>query len=209
MQYAPYDPWRTYTSPLFDPLSVTGAALASLGGGSAATGGAMALTGIGSAISTASTIAGGSYANATGQMQRQAATFQAQQFQENAAGDIAAAQRQAIDAGQKADLVRSSAVARAAGGGVNAGTGSALTNQAEIVNRGRQNGLLDLWQGQNQATGLLNQAQGVRYTGDMDVLAGQEAQSASYLNAASTIAGGGTSLLKLYGGSGPPGPAFG
>lgn len=208
MQYAVYDPWRKYTAPLFDPLSVTGAAIAGLDGSTAA-GGAMALTGLGSALSAANTIAGGSYANTAGQMQQQAANFQAQQLQENAAGDIAAAQRQAIDTNQKANLLRSSAVARAAGGGIDAGTGSALTNQAQIVNRGRQTGMLDLWQGQNQATGLMNQAQGVEYTGTMDALAGQEAQRASYLNAAATIAGGGASILKMYGGRGPPGAAFG
>jgi hypothetical protein len=199
MQYFPYDPWRKYASPLFDPLSVTGAALASLGGGSAATGGAMALTGIGAGLSAANTLAGGSYAAQAGQLQQQAANFQAQQLQENAPGEIAAAQRQAIDVNQKANVLRSSAVANAAAGGVNAGTGSALTNQAQIVNKGQQNSLLDLWQGQNRDTGLLNQAQGVQFSGAIDALAGQQAQQAANLNAMSTIAGGGASLLRMYG----------
>jgi hypothetical protein len=185
MQYSPFDPWRKYTSPLFDPLSTTAAALSAVGTG----------------ISAANTIAGGNYAAQAGQMKQTEANYQADQAVENAAGETAAAQRQAIDINQRANLVRSSAVANAAANGLNAGTGSALTNQAEIVNKGQQNAWLDLWSGQNRASGLMNQAQGLRYSGDIDALAGQQAQRASYLNAASTIAGGGASLLRMYGGN--------
>jgi hypothetical protein len=202
MQYLPYDA-RNRVAPLFDPLSVTGAALAGMGGGSTLSGGAMALRGVGTALSAANTIAGGSYAAEAGQMKQAEANFEAAQDTENSAGEIAAAQRQALDANQKANLVRSSAVANAAAGGVNAGVGSALTNQAEIVGRGNYQAGMDLWQGQNRATGLLNQAAGKRYSGYMDLLGGQEAQRAADLNAASTIAGGGASLMRMYGGSAP------
>jgi hypothetical protein len=205
MQYSPYDPLRKYTSPLFDPLSMTAAALGAAGGGGAAIGGATGLTGLGSAISAASSLAGGGYASEIGQMKQQAADYQAAQLRENAAGEVAAAQRQAFDVGQKANMLRSSAVANAAASGVNAGAGSAVTNQAAIVQRGQYQSSMDLWNGQNRATGLLNQAQGVQYTGYMDALAGQEAQRASYLSAMSTIAGGGASLLRMYGGGVPAG----
>ncbi len=57
MQYSPHNPWQKYAA-LFDPLSVTGAALSSLGGGSAIAGGAAALSGIGTAFSAANTLAG-------------------------------------------------------------------------------------------------------------------------------------------------------
>jgi hypothetical protein len=200
MQYSPYHPLRKYTSPLFDPLTTTATALQTIGGGSALNGGAMALSGIGTGISAANTLAGGRYAAQVGQMKRAEANYQADQSVENAAGEIAAAQRQAIGTSQKANLLRSSAVADAAANGVNPAAGSALTNQAAIVNKGQQNAWLDLWSGQNRASGLMNQAQGLRYSGDIDALAGQEAQRASYLNAASTIAGGGASLLRMYGG---------
>jgi hypothetical protein len=203
MQYSPYDPFRKYTSPLFDPLTTTATALATLGGGSAATGGAMALTGIGAGISAANTIAGGNYAAQAGQMKQAEANFEADQDIANAAGETAAAQRQAIDASQKGNLLRSSAVANAAAGGVNAGAGSALTNQAQISARARYQADMDLWSGQNQATGSLNQAAAKRYTGEMDLLGGQEAQRASSLNALSTIAGGGASFLRMYGGTRP------
>jgi hypothetical protein len=205
MQYSPYDPLRKYTSPLFDPLTMTAMTLGTLGGGSAATGGAMALGGIGSAISAASSLAGGGYAQEVAQMKQQAANFQAAQIRENAGGEIAAAQRQAFDVDQKTNMLRSSAVADAAAGGVNAGAGSAVTNQSGIVQRGRYQSSMDLWNGQNRATGLLNQARGVQYTGYMDALAGEEAKRASYLSAMSTIAGGGASMMRMYGGSAPGG----
>src|SRR5262249_25614651 len=126
MQYSPFDPWRKHTSPLFDPLSTTAAALSAAGTG----------------ISAANTIAGGNYAAQVGQMKHTEANHQAAQDVENAAGETAAAQRQAIDVNQRANLVRSSAVANAAANGLNAGTGSALTNQSEIVNKGQQNAWL-------------------------------------------------------------------
>jgi hypothetical protein len=202
MQYSPYHPSRRYTSLLFDPLSTTAAALATLGGGSAATGGAMALTGIGAGISAANAIAGGNYAAQAGRMKQAEANFEADQDVANAAGETAAAQRQAIDVNQRAELLRSSAVAGAAANGVNAGMGSALTNEAQIAARGRYQADMDLWSGQNQASGLMNRAAGKRYTGELDLLGGEEMQRSSTLNALSTIAGGGASLMRMYGGKG-------
>ena len=199
MQYSPYDPFRRYASPLCDPLSTTAGALAALGGGSAATGGAMALTGIGSGVSALNTLMGGSYAAAVGRAKQAEANFEADQDVANSAGEIASAQRQGIDASQKADLLRSSAVAQAAANGVDASTGSALTDQAQIAARGRYQADMDLWSGQNQATGLLNRAAAKRYTGELDALGGDEASVAADLGAAGTIAGGGASLLRMYG----------
>jgi hypothetical protein len=203
MQYLPYAPWRKYASPLFDPLSVTGAALAGLTGGGALSGSAFALGNIGSALSAANTIAGGNYAAEAGQMKQSLADFQAEQDVENSPGEIASAQRQAINVDQQANLQRSSAVANAAAGGIEAGTGSALTNQAQIMGRGNYQAGMDLWQGQNRATQLLNDAAGKQYSGYMDLLGGEEAQRAADLSAGSTIAGGGASLLRMYGGGMP------
>ena len=57
-------------------------------------------------------------------------------------------------------------------------------------------------EGQNRATNLQNQAAGQQYAGYMALLRGEEAQRASDLNAFSTIAGGGASILRMYGGKG-------
>jgi hypothetical protein len=208
MQYAPYHPLRKYTSPVFDPLSTTAAALATVGGGNALTGGAMALSGLSTGLTAANSIASGGFNDELGQMKQAQANFAAAQDIQNAAGETAAAQRQAIGVSQKANLQRSSAVADAAAGGVEASTGSALTNQAQIAGRGSNEAGFDLWQGQNRAVGLQNQAAGQQYSGYMDLLQGEEAQRSSYLNAASTIAGGGASLLKMYGDK-RPNPSLG
>jgi hypothetical protein len=186
MQYSPYRSLRQYTCPLFDPLSATAAAL----------------TGIGTAISATNTIAGGDYAAQIGRMKQAEANFEADQDVANSAGETAAAQRQAIDVNQRANLLRSSAVAQAAANGVDAGTGSALTNQAQITARGRYQADMDLWSGQNQASGLMNRAAGKRYSGELDALGGEEMRRASTLNALSTIAGGGASFMRMYGGKG-------
>lgn len=203
MQYSPYHPLRTYTSRLFDPLSTTAAALATLGGGSAATGGAMALTGVGAGISAANVSAGGDYAAQVGRMKQAEANFEADQDVANAAGETAAAQRQAIDFNQRANLLRSSAVAHAAANGVNADAGSALDNESQIAARGRYQADMDLWSGQNQASGLMNRAADKRYTGELEALGGETMRRASTLNALSTIAGGGASLMRMYGGKSP------
>jgi hypothetical protein len=203
MQYSPYHPFRKYASPLCDPLSTTAAALATLGGGSAATGGAMALTGIGTGLSAANTLAGGSYAAQAGRAKQAEANFEADQDVANAAGETASAQRQGLDAAQKAGLMGSAAVAQAAANGVDAGAGSALTNQAQIAARGRYQADMDLWSGENQATGLMNRAAGRRYTGDLDAIGGDEASRAAGLNALTTIAGRGASFLRMYGGKAP------
>jgi hypothetical protein len=187
MQYSPYDPFRKYTSPLCDPLSTTAAAL----------------SGIGTGISALNALAGGTYAAQVGKARQAEANFEADQDVINSSSEVASAQRQALDAGQKADRVRSSAVAQAAANGVDAGSGSALTNQSQITARGRYQADMDLWSGQNQATGLLNRAAGKRYTGELDAIGGDEASRAAGLNALATIAGGGASFLRMYGGRGP------
>jgi hypothetical protein len=135
-------------------------------------------------------------------MKQAEANFEADQDVANSAGETAAAQRQAIDVNQRANLLRSSAVAQAAANGVDAGTGSALTNQAQITARGRYQADMDLWSGQNQASGLMNRAAGKRYSGELDALGGEEMRRASTLNALSTIAGGGASFMRMYGGKG-------
>lgn len=184
MQYSPYHPFRRYTSPLCDPLSTTAGALTAAGAG----------------FSALNTLMGGGFAAAIGKAKQAEANVEADQDAANSAGAIAAAQRQALDTGQKADRLRSSAVAQAAAAGIDAGAGTALTNQAQIAARGRYQAGMDLWSGQNQATGLLNQAAAKRFTGDLDALGGEEAARAAGLGALTTIAGGGASLMRMYGG---------
>jgi hypothetical protein len=164
----------------------------------------------GAGVSAFSTIAGGGAAAKIGQAQQQAAEFTAEQQTSNAAGEIAGASRSSIDIQQKANLLRSTSVANAAAGGVVTTSGSPLTNESQIVSRGRNEAALAMWNGENKATGLLNEAAAARTTGALEAATGQYQQQASYLSAAGTLAGAGGSMFKLFGSKSAPGlgPGF-
>src|SRR3974390_3013657 len=114
----------------FDPLTDTGLALGAVGTG----------------ISAYGTLAGGSYA-------QQAADYKAAQLRQNAAGEIAASQRQMMDKQFQTRMLTSTAVARAGASGVAADVGSPATDVADIAQRGEYQSLMSLWQGENAATG--------------------------------------------------------
>lgn len=169
----------------FDPTTLTVASLATT-----------AASGL---ISASSTIAGGNYAAQAGQMQQQAADYQAAQLDENATQAFASGQRQALDTEQKTRLAISSSTARAGASGVDAGVGSPVSNVGALAKRGSYQALMNMFNGESEATGLRNQAAGVRYTGVMEELGGEEQQSASRLAAAGTLAGTAGSMFKTYG----------
>jgi hypothetical protein len=167
----------------FDPFSGTFAALSAVGSG----------------LSAMGTLAGGANAAAMGRMQQQAADFQATQDTMNSASEIAAAGRRSQDTLLKANLTRSTAVANAAAGGVTTTAGSALTNQAQIASRGQYAAALDMWNGQNAASGDLNKAAAAHYSGLLDEIGGEMQQKASEFTAFGTLASGGASAYKIYG----------
>jgi hypothetical protein len=179
MQYRPYDPIGRYMSPLLGPL-MAGVALG------------------GAALSAAGTIAGGQNAAAMGRASAGEATYESAQDRENAASDIAAGQRNMINSQQKTNLLIGSATARAGASGVNAGVGSAAENVGEIGQKGRYAAALDLWNGQNAATGELNKAQALDYQSTLDKIGGNAAKNASVYSALGTLAGGGSSAYKLF-----------
>jgi hypothetical protein len=176
-------------------------------------GASMAATAVGGGLSAASTIAGGNTAKQAGLMQQQAAVlrqqgdnYQADQLVENEGSEIGAAQRQMLDTQFKTKMANSSLEARGAASGVNIGTGSPLATEKAIASRGSYQALSDLYNGQNRAVGLDNQAAGLRYSGEIekyggDVAAwsGEQQRTASNLAALGTIAGSAGSMLKTYG----------
>lgn len=159
----------------------------------------MGLQAIGGGISAASTIAGGNAAAAAGQMQQNAYNYQAAQVRANEGSEIGAAQRQMLDKQLQTKQLQSTIEARAAGGGVNAAVGSPLATEKSVASRGTYQSLMDLWNGENRATGMENEAKGLVYSGDIAELAGEEERNASRLNALSTVAGAGSSMLRTYG----------
>lgn len=173
---------------VFDPVTLT---VASLG-----------MTAVGGGLAAASTLAGGNFAKTAGQMQQQGKNFEATQLEDNAGDEIAASQRQMLDTQEKTRLAMSTSRARAGASGVDAGVGSPAENEGELAQRGSYHALMDLWQGQSNATGLLNRAAGTRYSGVLDEMGGEAKQTASELAAAGTLASTGGSMFKTYGSGG-------
>lgn len=147
--------------------------------------GSLAATAAGTAISAGGTIAGGQAAN-------QSAKFTAAQLDANAAGATAAGQRTMLDTQEKTRLAQSSLTARAGASGVNAGVGSPAAVTGEIAKRGSYLAALDLFRGQDTATGIQNQAAGTRYSGNA-------AEIGANTSAAGTIAAGVGSMASQYG----------
>jgi hypothetical protein len=177
------DFWAKYAAlAVFDPVSATMAAVSMAG----------------SAASAAGTLAGGANAAAMGRAKAGEASYEAAQDTANAGADIASSQRRMFDTQLKTNLTSSTATARAAASGIDAGTGSAAENVGEIQQRGRYSAALDLWNGQNAASGELNRAAALQYQGTLDEIGGKEQQDASYYSAAGTLAGGGASAYKIY-----------
>ncbi len=74
-----------------------------------------------------------------------------------------------------------------------------LTDAGDIAQRGEYQALLDVFNGENGMTGMLNKAAATCASGAADAWAGEQAQDASYLAAAGTIAGTAGSMMKTYG----------
>jgi hypothetical protein len=165
-------------------------------------GASLAVSAIGGGMSAAGTIAGGSAAAQAGKLQQAAAYSQADQLTENAAGELAASQRTMLDTREKTQLTQGTLVAKAAGSGFNAGTGSMLNDAGQIGARGQNQALMDVFNGQNEMTGTLNKANAVRFGGDVAALEGSQKQTAADLSAAGTIASTAGSMFKTYGGAG-------
>lgn len=126
------------------------------------------------------------------QPRRKSAQYQATQEGINAGQAVAGSQRTMLDTQQKARLAASTATARAGFGGASPDIGSPVADVGQIAKRGSYLAAMDLFRGQNQATGALNQAQGTMYSG-------QIAENAANINAAGTIAGGVGSMVSSAG----------
>lgn len=155
----------------FDPATLTAISIGS--------------TVAGAGISAASTIAGGN-------QQQQAANYEAAQITSNAGQAIASSQAKMLDTQQRTRLAVSRATAQAGASGVDAGVGSPASDTAGLARRGTYQSMIDLFNGQNEATADLNRAAAVRYSGDV-------AKAASIPAALATIAGAGGQIASTYG----------
>jgi hypothetical protein len=175
------------------------------------TAGSLILTGIGAGVSAFGTIAGGANAAALGQSQQNEANYQAAQLRENASSEIGAAQRQMLDTQQRTRLAQSKLTANAAGSGFVASSGSPEALSESIARRGSYEAAMNLFQGENAATGDLNRAAGIEMGGRIAAEGGEMAREASYYTAAGNIASAGGSMFKNYSTmtNGSPLPSYG
>lgn len=155
---------------------------------------------VGGAINAGSTLAGGNYAVQAGKAQQAADYRTAEQLTDNAAQAFASGQRKALDTTQTTKLMESTAVARAGASGVNAGVGSPASTVGQIAQRGSYHSLMDMFNGASESTGLLNEAAGQRYQGDLAEIEGEQKKKASRLAALGTLAGTAGSMMQTYGG---------
>lgn len=129
------------------------------------------------------TVASAEATLASGKAAQQGADYQAKQLEMNAAGERAAGQRRMFERQDATRRAIASSRTRAAASGVDPGAGSALTNEQDLAARGEYQALLEMWGGENEATGLENKAQGVRFEGEMK-------RRGARLAALGTLAGG-------------------
>ncbi|MGY3393433.1 autotransporter translocation and assembly factor TamB [Bradyrhizobium sp. USDA 3311] len=160
--------------------------------------GSLILSGIGAGVSAAGTIAGGANAAALGQSQQNEANYQAAQIRENASSEIGAAQRQMLDTQQKTRLAQSTLTASAAGSGFVASVGSPEAISESIARRGTYEAAMQLFQGENAATGDLNKAAGVEMSGKLAAEGGQMQEEAADFSAIGNLASAGGSMFKNY-----------
>lgn len=153
---------------------------------------AAALTGVGAGISALGTLGSASAQRQAGQAQQAQYAFKAAQEEQQATQAIAASQRQMFDTNRKTALTQSTLTARAAADGGSATDVTPLNLSQDIAGRGEYLALGDLFQGQDKAEGLRQQAGADRYSGAA-AAAGANAQ------ANATILGGIGSLASRFG----------
>jgi hypothetical protein len=139
---------------------------------------------------------------------RKSAEFQAAQLRQNAGQVKAASQRDAYSTQQQAELVASRALAVAAAGGGGASDPTVVKIMAGIAEEGSYRTAVALYQGEEKARALLNQADAVEYSGKLAQRSGVKGAIGKVIGAGASAIKGvarGQSLYEKYGGSGGPG----
>ena len=139
----------------------------------------------GSSLNAIGTIAGGRQAEKMGRLEKEQAF-------DNALKTEAVSQREAISERRSGKIAKSRAKAVMAASGLSSTDTGALNIQNEIEAQSEYNAMAALYSGYDQA-------QKQRDQGVMSEWEGKQAKKASYINAASTILGSGSSMYERYG----------
>lgn len=124
-----------------------------------------------------------------GQQQKAYADYQSRQATADAQAERDAAEVHADKIRKAARLQASEARASLAGSGVDVGEGSAIKIDQAITRNSEEDAWSTIMTGKNRGASLDAQAQGYQ-------IAGNNAQSASYMNAASSVLSGATQIGK-------------
>jgi hypothetical protein len=152
--------------PCFDPLTI----------------GSLAVSAIGAGVGAMGTMAAGQSAKQLGQ-------FQQKEFLQQGEEAESVGQRKMLEQQRQGNLVQSQLIARAAGSGASADSPTVMSLSRQIAGRSEYSSLMDLWAGQNQQAGLLNQGSGAAYSGELT-------DFSSKFGAAGTLAGGLGSMFR-------------
>lgn len=141
-----------------------------------------------------------------GAAERRAAEYRAAQLRVNAGQAQAGAQREAITADEQAKRIASRALAVAAASGGGASDPTVVNIIAGIAGEGAYRKALALYQGDERARALLQQADTSEYEGKIAEIGAQRDAFGKLVGAGSSTVRGiarGQSLYEKYGGGGP------
>ena len=143
-------------------------------------------------LDVAATVFSALGANRAGNDQDRAANFQAQQLDQQAGQTRASAQRAAIDERRQATLAQSRLQAVTGGAG---GDPTIVNLSANLAGEGEYRALSALYESEERAVGMEQQAMAARYQG-------KQAKRAGTINAITSLVGGGSKLYEKYGAGG-------
>lgn len=144
-------------------------------------------------IMMAGTVIGAAGQAQQGQQAKSQAESEANQLQSQAKNEQAASQLQAMEDRRQARLAESRAQAVSAASGADPTSTSFVRNISDIEGQGELNALTSLWNGDERARQLRNQASATRASGS-------QAAKAANIGAMSSLLQSGSSLYSKYGG---------
>lgn len=149
-------------------------------------------------------------ANAYGTAAKRAtdsAEYQAKQLEINAGQEQAAAQRDSANQELQTKIAMSRALAVASASGGGASDPTIINLMARMAGEGQYRSMVALYQGDERARSLRDQASATRYSGELAAAdyraAERSARTTAGFRVASTVIDGASSLFKKYGQGGP------
>ena len=143
-------------------------------------------------------------AKAAAKNTKNAAKFEAAQYNQAAGQERASSQRAAIEARRQGRLKQSRAVAVAAASGAGASDPTVMNIIADLAGEGEYNALTALYNGEESARGLEMKAKAAMFQGKSDASAYKSMSKAyktnGYLEGVGTMLSGSASFFEKYGG---------